>query len=707
MNKKYQQLNRSIRFRRFSHKAYAAFASMHRQVSIGRVSRLICDKELQKAGKAALLLGIWLSASGLQAADSTIPPDDGDARFFQLEEVSVTAITSQTASSAARQVITLSPADIQRLPATMSVNQLLSNLPGVDVRERGATGVQADISIHGCTADQTIVLLNGVNLTDPQTGHYSMNLPIRAEDIARIEVFESTPQGLGAYAGVINIVTHQVASADTTAHTEIDAALQAGEYGLFRPGVGVRHQKGQLHLEASGEYNQSTGYANNTDYRIGQAYLHGSYGAWSWQAGAQMKDAGANSFYALSYPNQFDATRMAFASGSYHGKVAEHWVIDADISYRAHYDRFELFREGSTTPAWYTNHNKHWTHQVNGDVKASFLSRVGTTSVGVTLHDAIVESNTLGSHNRLTANYFVQQTFAFKQVALSLLAGGTANTAFAADWSYAVALRYQPADWVSLYAHSSRALRLPTFTDLYYHSATQTGNANLKAEHAYKASLGAVFFRRWENLILDGRVNGYYRYGTDVIDWVRTPAETAWRSENHTNLHSWGCEAAATITFARQGMSDWQGALGGFLKQIHLSYAYSGTDRVADDYLSKYALDYLQHHASLRIDHVLYRDLGATWSLHFRQRHGTYADRDGNICSYEPVWLLDGSIYYRPRSGAMVTRHTWLRGLTLALECRNMANQRYYDYGGILQPRHQVVAKITYTFSVLPSKHHL
>ena len=58
---------------------------------------------------------------------------------------------------------------IKNLPSR-SISELLSYATGVDVRQRGPGGVQADISIDGGTFDQTLVLLNGVKVSDPQTG---------------------------------------------------------------------------------------------------------------------------------------------------------------------------------------------------------------------------------------------------------------------------------------------------------------------------------------------------------------------------------------------------------------------------------------------------------------------------------------------------------------------------------------------------------
>ena len=58
----------------------------------------------------------------------------------------------------------------------------------VDIRQRGGQGVQSDISIRGGTFEQVLVMLNGIKMNDPQTGHHTMDIPISLEQIERIEV---------------------------------------------------------------------------------------------------------------------------------------------------------------------------------------------------------------------------------------------------------------------------------------------------------------------------------------------------------------------------------------------------------------------------------------------------------------------------------------------------------------------------------------
>ncbi len=105
--------------------------------------------------------------------------------------------------------------------------------------------------------------------------------------------------------------------------------------------------------------------------------------------------------------------------------------------------------------------------------------------------------------------------------------------------------------------------------------------------------------------------------------------------------------------------------------------------------MSLYVLDYLRHKASVRIEHKIYRGFGASWALSFRQREGEYTSLEGKVERYEPVWLLDGSVYWRNEF------------LKVSVDARNMANQRYYDFSGVVQPRHWVSATVQFNLSTL------
>ena len=152
----------AVRFRRFDRKRYAAFRSMHKVINIGVVTA------------STLLFALPDTA---QAQKVIEPNRTGEEASVELEEVEVTASRAPIARNQATKIVTVIPArEIAAAPVT-SIQDLLEYAAGIDVRQRGEGGTQADISIRGGTFDQIAVLLNGVNLSNPQTGHYSFDLP--------------------------------------------------------------------------------------------------------------------------------------------------------------------------------------------------------------------------------------------------------------------------------------------------------------------------------------------------------------------------------------------------------------------------------------------------------------------------------------------------------------------------------------------------
>ena len=108
-----------------------------------------------------------------------------------------------------RSIDVITKQEIQDLQV-QNINEVLLQVGGIDLRRRGANGVQADISFRGSTFEQVLVLLNGIKITDPQTAHHVLNLPLDLEVVERIEVVKGPAgriYGQGAFAGAVNIVT--------------------------------------------------------------------------------------------------------------------------------------------------------------------------------------------------------------------------------------------------------------------------------------------------------------------------------------------------------------------------------------------------------------------------------------------------------------------------------------------------------------------
>ncbi|MCI6418818.1 MAG: TonB-dependent receptor [Bacteroidales bacterium] len=705
-----------IRFRQFSHKAYAAFCSLHREVTIGRVAAYMTDLEMLKSGKSIAVSALLLF-SGIAAveADEGVPKDSVplEAQQLSLQEVLVVSHKAEVNSEAYRLITQVSQAEIEALPI-QTVADILQYLPGVDVRTRGANGAQADISMRGGTFDQVLVLLNGVPLSDFHTGHYALNIPVSTEMIERVEVLQGTSANLhGAFSGAINIVTKTTPPQPSPQGREHDVRLKltAGMNGLVNPEIAATFaipnnnslpcgegRGGVINLSA--EYSRAEGYyaprptekeataCRNSDFQLANIYFQTRWRGLDVQAGAQWKDAGLGMGYGFGSQDQFDATRTAFASGRYEHRWGA-WRLDAQAAYRANYDRYEWHRDQRLYG------NFHFAQTASAALSAHYASKIGTTSFGVSVRNENMHSTNLGDTinpdgqvpnvadfpladvrvldlvkggNRFHTNYYAEQTFYYAGLSASIGINGTYNTQFGHHLGGGANIGYEFKKAGTIYVNANRSLRMPTFTDLYYNAGNQLGNRNLKPEEAwllsigYKGNLSPTLSSR-EGGRFSWAVDWYYRWGKNIIDWVYVPTDTKrpFHAENQQQVNATGLELSLAYR-----LNEW-------LRCVSVDYAYTYLDLDLKEAGSRY-LDYLSHKLAIHLEHGIYKGLGASWTVRFQKREGQYNNAEGEVADYQPVWLLDGSVYWQ---------NQYLR---VSADCTNMTNTRYYDYGGILQP---------------------
>ena len=621
-----------------------------------------------------LLLGILLLTTSLSAFSSSEQLDSLRSQL-NLQEVEVWGERATTAGGSLElpMVSEITREEIAALPV-QSVADILKYSAHVGVRTRGASGAQADVSLRGGTFDQVVILLNGVNLTDAQTGHYSLNLPVSIDLIERIEIRDNS----------INIITRVPWTFDLRPLTA-NLRLTAGMNGLVNPAATFRFRREDWYLNASAEYTRSDGYyapapspkeqtaLDNSDLRLANIFLQTGYKGLDLQLGAQYKDAGAGMFYGFGSQNQFDATRTGFASAHYAHSWQGMFELDAAASYRANYDHYWWHR-GQTPGS-----NRHFTQNAGATVKGTADYNIeavwGTTSAGIDLRNENIRSTNLGDTNRLNLNYFVEQTFTWKSLSAGLLLNGNWNTMFGNNYSGSANISYHYGSGSSVFLTANRSLRMPTFTDLYYDAGNQLGNPDLQPEEAWTLTLGTKYetsFSQSDLFYLNG--DAYYRWGRNIIDWVYTPEDTRrpYHAQNHNQVDATGVDL--TVGYKRDR----------WLRNIEVSYAYTWLDLDVNKSGSRY-LDYLSHKLVARLEHDIFRfhtssyshqtsTLGASWTLTWQKREGQYNTAEGEVASFTPVLLLDGQLFWE---------HPCVR---VAVECTNLTNRHYYDYGGILQP---------------------
>lgn len=160
--------------------------------------------------KFTLLLILIISSTLLSAQDST---EKRDYPTFRLDEIEVTdSRTGIELKDLGKQVEVITQYEISQMPVN-SVDELLRYIPGVEIQSRGMYGTQADITMRGGTYNQTLILLDGIRIGDPMTGHFNSNIPVTLSAIRIIEIIKgasSVIYGADAVGGVINIVTKNV-----------------------------------------------------------------------------------------------------------------------------------------------------------------------------------------------------------------------------------------------------------------------------------------------------------------------------------------------------------------------------------------------------------------------------------------------------------------------------------------------------------------
>ncbi|MBR1785197.1 MAG: TonB-dependent receptor [Bacteroidales bacterium] len=676
----YKQTSKStaVRFRRFCRAKWAAYRSMHREVTIGRLAARVADHSLAKAGTAATLC---LALAASQAQAQTLR--EGETRT--LDEVQVT-ILADTLLGTPEPAAVLT-ADQIKQHNIHSIASLAALLPGVDVRTRGVGDAQADLSMRGGTFDQTALLLGGIDLTDAQTGHHTLDLPLDLTMVQRAELLspaQMMARGIVAFCGAVNLV------ADEEHTNRLRAEASGGSHGTANASLLATRTAGLWSITAAAAYHRSDGYMQNTDYRHGSLFLqasrHSDNDDLHLQLGGQAKQFGGQAFYSTTYPDQFEATRTLVASASDLHRFGA-LRLETSAYGRLHTDRFELFREGRVAaPAWYTGHNHHLGSLAGLRTRAVVPLPCGELVAGAALRREGIRSNVLGHNDstlpepftksdwRTSATLFAGWHYADRRWNVQAVGLGQYNSRFGADYGLAADAERVLAGAgatgrpLTLRLSAARTFRLPTFTDLYYQSANQRANPALEAEHSATLDLALRGGTRHTLLSLDL----FYRAGRDIIDWCRRASEDIWYSMNHTEVDALGFDAGATLQLPHAS--------------IGLSWSFCHVAQDAGEWISGSALDYLRHRAALRAEWRPLPRLALRAGLVYRQREGEWVDADGTVQAYGTALLADAGVEYR------------LGSTTLFAEGNNLLGAEYRDHGGVPMPGRTVLAGIRVGF---------
>lgn len=479
--------------------------------------------------------------------------------------------------SANQNITVITREEIINSPA-QSIDEILQQVAGMDIRRRGANGVQSDIGFRGSSFEQVLLLLNGIRMNDSQTGHNTMNLPVDLDDVERIEVIKGPAArrfGQNAYAGVINIIT----KADPGKRVKIKA--EAGDYETY--GLGLNAQVGNEKFSNSLQTNSSgsQGYMYNTDYEIRnvfyQSKLNIKDGNVRLQAGFSEKKFGANGFYSSkAATEQYEETQASIVSLA-HQQTFGKLKLSSNVYWRRGQDMYLYNRE---KPEIYRN--MHIGNNVGGEVNSNYQWGLGTTGIGVELRKEFLASNNLGERNRFVSQVFFEHHFSLLNNKLNISPGiSWANYSKEGNFFYpGLDVGYSFDQNNKIYGNIAKVHRIPSFTDLYYISKTEQGNQNLLPENAVYAEIGYQFQTR--NVL--AKLSGFLRESNNAIDWTKiNNNDPVWYAQNIGETTIKGIEAELN-----HRINNW-------LKYT-VSYTYLDNKlNKPGDFLARYALDNLKH----------------------------------------------------------------------------------------------------------------
>ena len=502
----------------------------------------------------------------------------------EIEEVLVSAsLIPITASRSANAVTVIDRAQL-RNRATVSLSNILRDVPGFSVSQVGVLGSQTQIRVRGAEANHLLVTIDGVEANDPSQGDEFSWGTLTASDIERIEIIrgpQSSLRGSDAVAGVVNIITRSAEK------SSVGLFLESGSWATHHSGFNIGHKQGDFdirfglsHIESEGDNIARTGDENdgyrNTTYNI--------------RSGLKLSDQMDISFAARESDgmNQFDADNDFDGLIEDQDRVSE--FENSTMRLQGDYSSKDGTWQHKILMSQSKSDNGAFADKAKGNVTASTKDQfqyIGsfTWDQGAQNIAALIEREkedwmqrgeiSWGVYDpnqdreRDTDSVAVEyRTDINDHLTLAASARHDDNSEFDSAKTYRAEVIYQLTEAIRLRSAVGTAVKNPTFTERFGFYTNFIGNPNLIPEELTSWELGA------DQLIMGGDLTLSLtifdaELENEIDGFVYDPATFAYTSSNING------------TSERKGAE--LSAVGNISESMSLSAAYTYTDSTGDN----------------------------------------------------------------------------------------------------------------------------
>lgn len=466
------------------------------------------------------LLTLAVSAASLSVVTSLVSTSAlAESNVHELDSQQVSgSLYSDPVASAAFNVTVLERADLELLPVN-TVIDALEYVSGLDVRQRGIGGTQADISIRGSSYEQTLILLDGMRMNDPQTGHHNLDVPIAYEDIERIEIVKgpgASQYGPSSNGGVINIVSRKSVATSTGRNAKV--SIERGSFDYERYTLNLAKTEGSFSQFFSANHSAADSYI--ADEALDSEQTQGNYrvvyqgDGSTTQAGYGYleKDFGAYKFYDRSETQARESTAQRHGYANHQYRFNGGADVNISANWRNHFDVFD-YPVGDVV-----YRSKHETEAL----QSRFVVNNDALSAGIEYNDERLESSRDGNDGRHYSSAFALYKFALTPNAN--LSANVSGLDYDSKDQYVlpvIGFDMLLSDSAEFYANAGQSVRTPTMNELFLDMRTNQGNEDLDVERTNSSELGI----RLSSTDINIGLSVFYKETQDAIDFTKTQDE--------------------------------------------------------------------------------------------------------------------------------------------------------------------------------------